>query len=1114
MMVARYLETNVRAAVEETLELDVARGLWSKKRLNRQEDQDPELSFKDKLTEDDTGVLTINSNTIPGKISYRIVDQRHSLVLTPLALNNNFNIKLKSIKINLPDGIRSNCLTINQFITQQDEHSIVIDLISDAGMVITILLKLSDFTINNNNNHSQLNSSNYHEWCKISNPYSFDIRIPHFLHSFSYDQSIVLLKDGGIIGLQKNPGKLEEITTIIFNDNSYFENLGNFFKPWSQSNQIKLKDSNLSPKTAIDALNFNDYLITITINKKLRIWSISKQSLILEKDLIDLISSNQKITTNKPFLDPSPTKLLDLLTINIDGVEQTYLSIFLPFGSGFFKIFQLDASSSSSGQSIDVKDLGTNFEYEATLPDSTTIWLVADFKLIKSNSIDSLDLWVLWKSNTSSIIQNLKIQQNLTFKIQWFEVSNSTQDLTKLSDSETWSEFYLRKIFESDIYSNDIISTALKIYQQHFTTTSTALEEDSLLDDLSIREKVVKTIGQNIIIDKNYDDNIKKQWSRFDTLCKEFQKQSNEHLKFHIDLDSNLIFLINRLDFSLIRKTSNSELLSQNKHLKISSIDKFDDIENHLKFLNIISNFKKSISSDVLDNVKNSLIRLINNTDTNSNIFDNLSKIYLETLNDKFNPNNLSNLVEELSSFDDIFKIIKELLSLQDGQEQQFITKGKLTKFGTSIVLNSLKDIVKINQEILFDLLILLLVLEIYKKDELELILSKILPKFKSYQILEKSLYINFNEFTNKLELDESSILENGLISKIIDLKFPTGFLINEVNLNDFINGQLIPFLNSSEFIYSISIYLISNNYSSLVYTHFLQFFDSSPIFKWLKAITFLKTNQTLKAEKIFLQNSQTITKYILKDSEKELLKSLEDFTVLFKSSLTKYYFNLAIIFLHDLKFQSALKFINLSIADNFNSEFDSEHLEEKYFVLFNIANDLSNFEISARALDNLKNPQRKKEAFETFIYGLYKNGETRVLNYFDFTSDYKLIDSILLTKAQSFPNDLKKSLFFYQTLYAFRLKYKSYRGALESLYEFIYKFQSFIEIDESVKLTIAELYSTILNLLITLPKDEQWLIYQINSNEQNVINYKELKEEQLKLTNSFSKELKLRYLS
>lgn len=221
---------------------------------------------------------------------------------------------------------------------------------------------------------------------------------------------------------------------------------------------------------------------------------------------------------------------------------------------------------------------------------------------------------------------------------------------------------------------------------------------------------------------------------------------------------------------------------------------------------------------------------------------------------------------------------------------------------------------------------------------------------------------------------------------------------------------------------------------------------------------------------------------------------------------------NLSILFLNSFKFQSALKFINLSISNNFNNEFDNKYLEEKYYTLFTIAIELSNFEIATIALDNIKDPKKKIESFDRFIYKLYKIGEIRRLNYYDFKQDYPLVDSILLSKAQSYTSDLKKSLFFYQVLYSFRLKYKRYRSALESLYEFINKIKQ--EEDETLKLTVAGLYSTILNLLVTLPKDEQWIINAINTNENDVLSYEQLKEEQLKITNSFSRDLKLKYLS
>lgn len=1096
-LVTRYSRSKVTSGHLETLELDVARHLWS----DSSNVLDPESSFKSKLSESNTGVLQIDSSSIPNKINYRIINDGDSILLTPLALNNNFNVELRQLKINLPDRIRSNCLTINKFVDSKDETSIIIDIIAETGVIITILLKLPDFVANNSS--STISSSNYEDWCKISNPYGFDIRKPHFLYSYSYAYSIVLLRDGGIIGLRKDL-KDFSIEPIIFNDNSYFESLGNLFNPWGRTHKFSPEHADLSLKTAIDVLHLDDYLITVTVNKKLRIWSVSRQGLILEKDLADLISSS-KITTNKPLFDPNPTKLLDLLKVEVNGKEHKYLSVFLPFGKGYFKLFELE----STNRSVEVGDMGPQFEFEANLPDSTTIWLVADFKLVNPSKLkESLELWVLWKSNTSSIIQNLKIAEDTTQ--QWYDASKSSTELHKFTDSETWSEFYLRKIFDTGIYSNEIVETALSIYEKHFTTVVD--QDEILLDDLSLREKVVKTVGQSILIDKNYDENLHKQWTRFDTLCKEFQKQSDEPLKLFIDVDLNLVLVINRNEYSLIRKISNTELLSTNKHLKISSIDEFDDIKDHLRFLDIISNFRKSISRDVLDNVKNSLVRLVNTTSQIRPKNESLAIIYEESLNNKFNTSNLSSLVDELSSFDNIFKIIEDLLNLQPNKFGQSLTKGKLTEFGVSLLLKSLKDILQANQEILFDLLILLLVLEFDSKDELESLLSKILPLFQTYQAIETTFLISFNLKTNKLELDETASLENSLVAKILDSKFPNGFLIDGSTLNQFINQQIIPFISSVDFIYSVAAFLISNDYTYLLYNYHLQYYSDTPVFSLLKAITYLKTDQTAKAEKVLLRNSEQIIRYRLTSNEREIFKLIEDYTVFFHTSLSKFYLNLSILFLNSFKFQSALKFINLSISNNFNNEFDNKYLEEKYYTLFTIAIELSNFEIATIALDNIKDIKKKEEAFDRFIYKLYKIGEIRRLNFYDFKQDYKIIDSILLSKAQSYSQDLKKSLFFYQVLYSFRLKYKRYRNALEAIYEFVNKQKS--DDDDSLKLIIAGLYSTILNLLSTLPKEEQWIITHINEDEDDVLSYEQLKEEQTRLTSTFSREAKAKYLS
>lgn len=1058
-LVTEFSATTLNVQPQELVELDVARDVWSSDQINVNRSEEEEFNAK---LSSETGVLQLPETSFPKLINYRIVNENRSLVLQPMQLNNNFNIKYHDLKINLPDSVKANCFVINYVEIDKDIY-IVIDIITKSGITITIMFSNSQFLVKKFN----LNSTHYKDWCKISNPYGFDIREPHLLYSYSYDLSIVLLKDGGIIGLKKhllNKNSDLEIESIIFNDNSYLENLTSYFKFSNENKSNKIfTNSNLSEKCVIDILKFEDFLITITINKKLRVWSIKNKNLIFE---MDLNLKLQNIQNNKDYFDPNPTTLLNYLEIN----NRHFLTIYLPFNNGIFKIFEIENLQGS----LKINDLGKNFEFNCNLKnEKNSIWLVSDFKLIKSSKF-YLQLWVLYKSNTSSIIQTLQINEDLSS--HWLNVttSNSIEFLSKKNNLQTFSEFYIDKIFESNIYTNDIIKTVLPIYSRH------VLNQELVIENLSLRELVIKNIGKSIKFDENYEENLFKQWKRFDSLCNELKKQYDEPLKIFIDNSSDLIFIINKFNYKVIRNLSEIELIKNNDN---------DNIE-YSKFITIIGNFRKTISTDVLNNIKNS-INLILTSKSNESVSLNekFNLIFENELKNKLNPINLTNLTNELLQFKDILRIIDNLINLINPKvDRNLFNSSKLTNLSYSIILQSLIEIVSTNKKFLFDLMLILIVLEFNQKDEINVKIGKLLSIYKSYEIFRLSLTVNFDD-SDKLETNLLPNLNKSLFIKFIDFKFKNGFEINQEELVGFIN-LINNSINSNDFIYFIISKLIELNLNNVIRYKFLKYFDDSPVFNVFKAIVYFKNGEDEKSCSLFIKESLKISQYKLSKDEAIYFQNLSEFKLLFQTNLSKYYLNLSRLFLNNLKFQSALRLIQVSIKNNNNDDY--KLLEEKYFTLFSIAIEISNFELAINASNNLSDESIKEEARDALIYKMYKVGEIRKITELEFNNDFTKVDSILLKMARSY-KDVKKSLYFYKVLYSFRLNYNNYRGSLESLYEFISRFcnNNNNENDDKINSIIQDLYLIILNLLVTMEKDDQWII-----NDNKVLSYDDITTE------------------
>lgn len=1022
------------------IELDVAPHL--KQRYAKPSfEEDPEHDFKSQLS---TYIDILNLIQAPiSAIQYRLVNHNRSIDLSPVVLNKDVHQSgLYHYKINLPDAILPNCFVVNQFNVNADDHSIIIDALTKTGLLITCILKVSDFII-----PSVTSSVNYQDWCRISNPYGFDVRRPHILHSVNYNYIMVLLKDGGLIGLHRSleTDLFKSIEPIVYNDNSYLQNIKSLLKPW---NKIKINgDPELSFNTVVDVLNFENYLITITINKKLRVWSMSSKCLIFEKDLVELL--NLENDTGAQFLESSPTKLLDLLKIS---ENRSYLTVYFPLKEGAFKVFKIEHSYHEGD--FQLIDLGLTLS--TAFPEISTIWVIGDFKTIKLAS--ELSLWVLWKSGTSSIVKKLAINDN--FSTEWSDInSNLLQQSNifndyKSSNNESWTEFYQHKIFQSGIYSNLVLETSLKIFEINFESSQEQQSQtSSLLNNIS--RAVSASLDSS---DINYELSLVKQWKKFDSLCQEFKKQSDEPLRFFYLNDS--AFLANRGSLTLIRNETRLESLS------------------HEMFLSSLSKFIKKLPVEVLTNVNDCIADLISNDSVNeSSINTEFSRIFNSRINNKFNPEFLYLLVEELSSAGDLFQVIENILELQE-HSNEYVVSAKLSTFSESVLMNSIKDIVEFNSNQLFKIIILLLVLEFDNKDKLHLIISKILTLYKNYEISKKTISISFNN-NGSVEIDRATDISRSILSRLIH-KQSKGFIFSNVNLLTFINSSVLKLINSMEFQQLAMIELLNTQNYNIIHTQFWPLLNvEDPIVLLFKAYTLIKLGLANKASKILTNSSLFISSYKITSHDIENLASLSigfDVTSFFQTPLSKYYFHASDLFRSERQFIESLNFINLSIANESIEDSDNESHEARFYAQFQISLEILNFQLIETSLKQIHTKALKEKAISDFIDKLQETNDLKRLTELKLFDEYYVIDNILHTRATN-TDDCIRALYFHKVLYAFRLTFKNQREAIESLYEYIVTRQS----DTQTKM---ELYLTILNLLRTLDTTDQWILFKLENNE------------------------------
>ncbi|KAH3679759.1 hypothetical protein WICMUC_000743, partial [Wickerhamomyces mucosus] len=79
----------------------------------------------------------------------------------------------------------------------------------------------------------------------------------------------------------------------------------------------------------------------VTIEKKLKVWSILTKDLLYEKELSEILGVGRENNNKTRVLAANPTKLLDLLQIN---EHSNFLTMHFPLQGGVFKIFKIEHS--------------------------------------------------------------------------------------------------------------------------------------------------------------------------------------------------------------------------------------------------------------------------------------------------------------------------------------------------------------------------------------------------------------------------------------------------------------------------------------------------------------------------------------------------------------------------------------------------------------------------------------------------------------------------------------------------------------------------------------------------------------------------------------------------
>lgn len=904
----------------------------------------------------------------------------------------------------------------------------------------------------------------FDQWGHISVPYSFEMRSdPYFIKSIDELNVLISLKDGGLLHFHKQSA-LAPVDILMFNEPVSF--LGGLFG----GKKKNLDLNGISSNSIVDLITVDDYLITLTTSRQLKLWSLPKHLYISSTSIYDNAEDDIWLTT-------VPSKYFQL--VDVDG--ESYITLFNPTVTGSkksrfaFKTWQIDQLSL-----VEVSKL----EFEPELPNSllsssdifyhestfqNTIWFIQDFQ---SEYADGLLInHILWKSNTSSILVTYTINFDngaiTSIDLSLPPIHNEEEEISIHFDSE----YYCKKIFDSGRFDDLIVATSLSILRQHFKSKQDGLDGD-------LRTSAMRLIEFNSSVEP-----AKSIWLKLYSLCEEFKKTSQEALALTL------------FDKHLITVQANGYGLFRPSHYFESLVCKnLQSPEG--KLMQLFNRFRTTLSAKTYHRLSESLISHQDQFDATT-----VDQFFQTHLNDKLPQQEIQSTLSELGDIPNVLQIIQSLVADSDYQLIEIVDQvGDLSEFFKMSLLVSFKNIMQQHGKLLMDLLVLLLVCEV--NDEILKLLNQVMRGLQQYHLIEIIFETCFESGGSKSPLEshglsnvDYSLFWSSLVAKNTTFKH----LVDNLRINDAYDYFHNEVLTKRDYLVDSVIELINHRQGSYLKKFFLDKLDKSDVDElFLIGIIHLINNNADSVYDTFAEFGKFENIDVTKLKSLKQDENLRQFLSCFYTFPTtgEYFHGLSELVMSQVKVgkttdttrieltKVAIKFEKLAIASYKDEPSKGGQLN---LSLFDLALSISDYDSVSNALIHLTEHNELKLLLTRFIEKLltelkisliFPPNENKV-----YRAHFKLIDSILVQIAQSTP--LLPSLKVYQVLSSWRLfgcckavtELADQRGSCEALYQYIQRYKDEIKtIDKASKFQVLQMYLTILNNLKSFDEvDDQW---------------------------------------
>lgn len=489
----------------------------------------------------------------------------------------------------------------------------------------------------------------------LQTPYDFTVRRAHSIVAVHKSLYVVLLEDGGLLGLKSSAGHWEP---LLFNDSSFIRSLTKF---WRRDN-----GKSHGAGKALSSIVFNErFLIIFDEFAVLSIWDVYTLNLVHQQQL-NLDKLNHKHERIPQDANSHYMSLFDDLLI-----------VYLPFGAG---VFQLGRLVQDPEKNLTFEPCG---QYESTLS-ASSIWSLVDVKLAHFNDLfltdSQLNVIVLWKSGNLSKLQILNLKSIENGDYEWKEsVNKSIDDLQYTLPDHEGRTFDQRLLLLQKTFGSSVYNKAFNLLSKNGITLNQA-----------------RTTEQ----EENYLGNL-------ETILHDIYDQYSEASSLTLYNDDILLVNCLGLYHHTVYKTNSSI----EKYYLANCVDEMNQQPVLFRFLKTVQGFISTLPKEAFTNCSKGFIDFEVEARVSAKTpNERFTEIFQSCLQGKFELNNLQLLFDQLSSFD-MIPILNDLidnhLCCLPTSHASLIEAMSLNLLDAFINLESLRQIISIHHDIVLSILII-----------------------------------------------------------------------------------------------------------------------------------------------------------------------------------------------------------------------------------------------------------------------------------------------------------------------------------------------------------------------------------------------------------------------